>query len=153
MELAKSLVVNERVSYAEAAERTGIPLSTLQKRGAVENWMDKRQSTAAYADKVHQLKHRALDAANAAFEALAAGQESGVDPIQLTHAWRTVETAYPEHRYATEADPKAKAAVATETLRLLVEYLVSKDKRELVAQLAPHIEPFGAHLIEVWHVG
>ena len=49
---ARQLVVGEGTSLEEAAAITGIPLSTLQKRSAAEQWRSQRGGREAYASQV-----------------------------------------------------------------------------------------------------
>jgi hypothetical protein len=131
---ARRLVVAEGYTYEEAAEATGIPASTLQKRGCAENWMDQRAHSMSYAASIRALKVKLLEKATASR-----------DP-QDVFAWRQVETAWPEHRYQpAQADPRARLALVLELLDELVNYL-AEQAPDALAALRPHIAPFSAHL-------
>lgn len=134
---ARRLVVQEGHSYAEASAATGIPESTLQKRGAAEGWMGQRQAATSYGDQVRALKAAALTAAKA-------------DPTntQLLFAWERLERAWPEHRYHQEqSDPGLKLRLALEMLEELAAFLAEVSPAALAA-LQPHLTPFGARLQE-----
>ncbi len=140
---ARRLVVHEGMSYEDAAVACDIPLSTLQKRAAAERWQEERSTGQSYAATVRALKAATLARAHQAMT------DAGTDPqaaTQLLFAWRSAETAWPEHRYApAAADPKARLAVAAELLEQLVAYLERTDRAALAA-LAPHIAPFAAEV-------
>lgn len=130
-EAARRLVVGEGATYAEAAEATGIPLSTLQKRAAAENWQKEREHALSYAAQVKLLKQKALD------KALASG-----DPQDM-YAWQKIEAAWPEHRYTAKADPRLRLQVGAEVLQLVVDVLTELAPNAL-AEIEPHIPALGA---------
>ena len=66
---ARRLVVQEGATYAEASTATGIPLATLQKRAATEEWQGQRDSSMSYDAQMRAIK-----------AALAAGLVSGASP-------------------------------------------------------------------------
>lgn len=145
---ARRLVVQEHMSYADAADATGLALSTLQKRAAREGWQDQRQNAAGYNTSVRRLKALALQAALTALENASSGDSPALlqAATQLMHAWRGAEAAYPEHRYAAaEEDPRAKLAMGLQSIEDLVAYLTEHDRSALTA-LRPHIAPFCAQL-------
>lgn len=138
MEEARRLVVREGYTYAQAAEATGIPASTLQKRGSAEQWGDQKGVETSYRETIRRLKSGLLDQA---MKVIA----DGGDATQIVHAWRSAETAFPEHRYDQKADPKALLGVQVDTVRRFVEYLGEHD-RNACAGIEKHIEPFIAEL-------
>lgn len=110
---AERLVVAEGWEYARVAEHLSIPISTLQKRAAKEKWRQRRQEAISYQAQVRRLKAAVLKDATEAWAA-AQDTESRLKVVQLIHAWRGLEQAFPEHRYQrppeetdTEADPLA----------------------------------------------
>lgn len=136
-EEARRLVVQEKCTYQQAAEVTGIPVSTLQKRAAVERWQDQRETAGTYADQVRRLKVAALKAA----------MDDPADPQKL-YAWQQLEKAWPEHRYHQEqSDPGLKLRLALEMLEELAAYLAEVSPTALAA-LQPWLTPFGARLQE-----
>lgn len=138
IEEARRLVVREGWTYAQAADATGIPASTLQKRGSAEEWGKQKGVETSYRDTIRRLKSGLLDQALKAIE-------DGGDATQIVHAWRSAETAFPEHRYDQKADPKALLGAQVDTVRRLVEYLGEHD-RNACAALEPHVEAFVAEL-------
>lgn len=145
---AHRLVVHEGYSYTEAAEATGIPLSTLQKRAASEEWRQKRDVQMSYAAQVRTLKAGLLAQALKLMSPGADG-EKPPDPAaaaQLVYAWKQAESTYPEHRYGGQKDdPKVRLAVALEVLDALVAYLGRSDRAALT-KLEPHLAPFAREL-------
>ncbi len=136
-EEARRLVVQERHTYAQAADATGLSVSTLQKRAAQERWQDQRRTASSYSDQVRALKVAALE------QAL---RDPG-DPQKL-YAWQQLEKAWPEHRYAQEdEDPKVRLRIALEILEELVSFLGEVSPTALEA-LRPHLRPFGEKLEE-----
>lgn len=130
---ARRLVIHEGYSYQEAAQATGIPLSTLQKRGAAEGWRGLRDSNASYNATVAKLKT----------DMLAVAIESK-DPQKL-YAWLAVEKVYPASRYQpANTDGKVKLAIGAEVVTSLVDFIGKADRRALTI-LAPHLEAFAAH--------
>jgi len=127
-------VANPDVTYADVAEKFGIPVSTLQKRGARERWPDKRRERqeldASYKMKVKRVKARLLD------DLL---QGSGpIDP-QRVHAWRSLETAFPEHRYAKELDDGRRNQIVAVLVDELVDELETNAPSAL-KEIAPLLE-------------
>ena len=100
---ARRLVVSEGLTYAEVAEETGLPKSTIEKRAAREDWQGERERAVAYALQARAFKALALKAATAALSN-AATLEDQVKAAQLGHLWMGAEKAYPEHRYTRPAD-------------------------------------------------
>lgn len=165
---ARQLVVEEGSSYAQAAEATGLSVSTIQKAGADGGWQAARQrytlESAGYSDKVRRLKRRALDLALLAVDrrlerASPSGKktplellEDSQDPLsdvgELIKEWRSLETAYPEHRYQpAERDPEARKGAMLEALELIVDFAAGEDP-ELLALLQPHLQALGARIQE-----
>lgn len=143
---AERLVIHEGFSYEQAAGATGIARSTLEKRGAQDGWMGRRQAGASYDAGVRRMKALAQDRALKAM----AGDLPGVDAAQAVYAWQSIERAYPEHRYGqTEEDPRMKLGVGIEVIELLVAYLTERARPALTA-LQPHLEGFAAHLEGAW---
>lgn len=134
---AKRLVVAENMTYAQAAEATGVPVSTIQKTGAREDWMGQRQTRASYDATVGMLKAAALKKAMAS-----------MDPQDI-YAWQAIEKAYPEHRRRSKDDPQVRMAVAVEIIEELVTFLGQNDRNAL-ASVQPLIQPFAAHLEGKW---
>ncbi|HNC99298.1 MAG TPA: hypothetical protein PKW90_24405 [Myxococcota bacterium] len=144
LEEARRLVVQEGATYDEAAKATGIPSSTLSKRGAVEDWQGQRQHSMSYTAQIRAAKSATLKRFTAALN----DEESTADDIaKLGAVWKATELAYPEHRYNVQSDPKARLAIIAEVLEFLPEYLAAND-RPLAARLAPHIEPIARALEE-----
>jgi hypothetical protein len=136
-DLARDLVVRGGQTYAEVAAATGLPLSTVQKRAARENWKAEADTATDYSARVRALKNKALDAALA-----------GNDP-QLFYAWQAMERAWPEHRYTRAQNPAERREVAATVVEQLVAYLADVD-RNVLAALQPHILPFAKHLEVTW---
>lgn len=129
---AKRLVIDEGFTYAQAADATGIPVSTLQKRGAAEDWQGQRQSAASYSAQTRALKVALLQDAAAT-----------KDP-QKVYAWSVMEKAFPEHRYVKGTDDAGtRLAVGAEVIEALVEHLDQED-RPALTKLAPHLQSFAA---------
>ena len=138
-EEARRLVVQEKLSYAAAAEATGLSVSTLQKRAAAEAWQAQRETASTYGDQVRRLKVEALRAALA---------DAG-DPQKL-YAWQQLEKAWPEHRYSTaKDDPKVRLEVLLGVIEGLVAYLGEHDRNALTA-LQPHIRAYAAWQEATW---
>ncbi len=135
---AKRLVVADGYSYAQAATATGIPLSTIQKWAAAEAWQKQRETSMSYGATVRAMKANVL----AQLVTMSADPASDKNQLaQLSHAWRNLESAYPEHRYDKKADPKVRLDVAAEVIEKLVAYLGKHDRNALTA-VQPHIAPF-----------
>lgn len=136
----RRLVTQEGWVYTDAAAATGVPLSTVQKWAAAEKWQATKGTTASYMDGVRQLKARMLA------ELLDGG---AADP-QKVFALKTLESAFPEHRYTKpEEDPRAKLGVGAEVIEQLVAYLGGNDRNTLTA-LQPHLVGFATHLEQTW---
>lgn len=136
---AKRLVIQEGQTYLEASAAVGVPLSTIQKWAAAEEWQSERDAGASYSATIKALKRKLLD------NALTAA-ETGTDPSQLVYAWKVAEAAYPEHRYASgNADPKARLAIAADVLDALVADLADID-RNVLTVLSPHLPELGKRL-------
>lgn len=136
---ARRLVVAEGATYVEAAQATGIPVSTVQKRAAAESWQSDREVGASYNAQIRALKAGLLAKAMQALEA-------GQDASQLVFAWKSAEAAYPEHRYvAPKDDPKARLSAVLELVEGLVDYLQAEDRNALAA-VQPHLAGFARHM-------
>lgn len=139
-ELARALVVAEGYTYAEASDETGIPLSTLQKRAAREDWQSAKRHEMSYRAQIGALKRKALHKVLAAED---------IDP-QAIYAWKAIEQAYPEHRYGRADDgSRWRRDHLVEFVEALVAHLEGDDPAALAA-LAPHLEPFVAKLEAQW---
>lgn len=149
--LARDLVVQEGLTYAEVARRTGIPLSTIQKRATQEGWQGERETGVTYADQIRLLKRGALDRAKDALLAAKTPQELQA-AAQLTHVWRGLEQAYPEHRYASGFDAGAARELLGRVVVRIVEWFADHDPTALAA-LQPHLEPLAADLEQTLIVG
>lgn len=139
---ARRLVVQEGLSYGEAAEATGVPLSTIQKRASAERWQEERDVQGSYTAQIRALKAGLLQKAMTAMA-------DGTDPTQIVFAWKQAEAVYPEHRYnraTTAPDPKAQLAIGVQVLEALVEYLGEHDRNALAA-VQPHLRAV-AQLVE-----
>ena len=136
-DVARTLVVNEGRSYAEASAESGIPLSSLQKRAADEGWRDQQRTAVSYNARVRGLKDKYLQSLETLLDASADANAIA----QAAHAWRGIEQAFPEHRYAKKSDPKVRLEIGGEVLRALIEYLSAHDTNALAA-IEPHIEGF-----------
>lgn len=133
---ARRLVVEEGWAYREVAEATGIPLSTLQKRGAAEDWQSQRELGASYTAQFRALKVAQLKRA----------QEGG-DP-QAIYALLKLEAAFPEFRYARQGavDAGTRRQLALEFLERVVAYLEAEDRNAL-AVLQPHLATLAERLV------
>lgn len=141
---ARRLVVCEGLDYAAAAETTGLPLSTLQKRASAEQWKKQAKVSADYNATVRALKAITLEKAIESMRN-AETPKDAIDAAQLLYAWKTAEGAYPEHRYTAAQDPKARRAIQVGTLEQLVAFLEREDRHALAA-LAPHLASFASEL-------
>lgn len=132
-DLARRLVVDEKQSYADAAAATGIPLSTLQKRAAAENWQQQRQQVADYGATC-----RAIRAALAqeALKAVQAGANPGVYIDALHKADRLAARG-------STIDPRARLQAGAELLELVVAFLAEEAPAALKV-LEPHLQPIAA---------
>lgn len=145
-EIARMLVVSEGRPYKEAAEKTGIPLSTLQKRAADEDWVGQRKTAISYSAQGKALKRALMD------RALALITSPDADPnavAQAVYALQRLESAYPELRQELKITPAMKLEIAARVLELIVDYLQGAD-RDLLAALQPHIQPLGLKLEEAY---
>lgn len=121
---AERLVVEEGWEYARVAEELRVPLSTLQKRAAKGGWKARRRETISYQAQVRRLKARVLADTLVAWEG-AESAEDRIKAVQLIHAWRGLEAAFPESRYPrpTETDDEEKdpfQAMTEEELRAYI---------------------------------
>jgi len=139
--IARLMVVEDGLAYADVAEQTGLPLSTLQKRAAREGWQDQRAHDLGYSAKVAAMKRQALaDCIDA---------EGNVDP-QKVYAWKAIEQVFPEHRYGeTEDGNRFRSPHLVEFIEELVAYLEREDRTALEA-VAPHVRPFVEQLEATW---
>lgn len=136
---AKVMVVRDNATYTEAAAATGLPVSTIQKRAATEEWQADRETAVSYDASIRKMKRDLLAQVMEAIEAKR-------DASQLVFAWKTAEAAFPEHRYSpTKTDPKAKLAIAADLIEVVVEYLAEHDTVAL-AKLEPHLTPIAKRL-------
>jgi hypothetical protein len=126
-------------TLAEAASAVGVPLSTVQKWSSAEQWGEHRDAARSYGDSVKLLKRSALTAA------IRAADEGLPTAPQLIGAWRSIETAFPEYRYAGGVDAAQARAVVSGFVEQLVELLAARDPSALRA-LQPHIAP----AMEAW---
>jgi hypothetical protein len=136
--LARALVVDDKLSYAEVAEKTGLPLSTIQKRASRESWKAAAETGVDYSARVKALKSKALD--------LALTSE---DP-QVFFAWQALEKTWPEHRYGSKVKSLGEQRELVVTfMEALIQYLVENDRVALTA-MQPHIQPFAKVLEAQW---
>lgn len=138
---ARRLVVEDGQTYAQAAEAVGIPLSTIQKAASREEWQKGREGALSYGQSVKRVKALALAKAIASLES---GQG---DTVGLLNAWRALETAYPESRYAKGLAPGEMRDLIGHVVMEIVEFLSNTDRNALTA-LAPHIRALGVWLEE-----
>lgn len=140
--VCRDLVVAEGYTYAEAAEATGIPRSTVEKRASRDGWQQDRKHAMSYRATVGALKRALLDKAIAAAKS---GDASGA--AQATYAWKQAESAFPEHRYSKAGSKSSQVYLAAllELLDALVAYLGELDPGALRA-LQPHLQPFAARV-------
>lgn len=137
-DLAKRMVVSEGATYAEAAEASGIPVSTLQKRAAADEWQGQRSTVGSYIAQIRAIKSEML--------ADIQGTSPGADKTQKIFALVQLEKAYPEHRYTPPVeDPELKKRIALEVLELLATYLEGTD-RTAFEKLRGHFLVFGKQL-------
>jgi hypothetical protein len=142
---ARRLVVQEGATYAAAAEATGLPLRTVQKRAGREGWQGAREVGVSYAATAKALKAALLDRA---MRETADGDPNKA--AQLIFAWKQAESAFPEHRYSpAQTTPAARLAVASEVLGELVAWLEVHD-RVALATVGAVLQPFAAHLEAAW---
>lgn len=129
---AYRLVVHEGASYADAADATGIPISTIQKRAASEEWRNQRTTTMSYGSQVELAKSRSLQ--NLLDGMSAEPSLSADDLVKLASIWRGIESAYPTHRYQpAEEDPEAKLRIAMEVMEFFWAYFAEVDTNLLAA--------------------
>lgn len=128
----RHLVVEDGMTLSAAAEEVGIPLSTVEKRAAREDWTElreeARQQAQSYRARVYRLKNKLLNSAI----------ESG--DVQKAQAWRSVESAYPEKTYAGVSDAQKRHLVGFFVTRL-VGYL-NEHAPSLSPLLQDHLEGF-----------
>lgn len=138
-ERARVLVVEQGADYEETARITGISLSAVQKRGAVDGWKDQRaafvEQSSEYRDQVRRFKAQALSQAM-----------KDNDP-QKVHAWLSIERAFPEHRYGDLSEGEKRALVGM-FIEQLVEYFGAADANVL-KDLHAHLQPLAEHLLKV----
>lgn len=139
---AKALVVGERMTYAEAARVLKVPKSTIEKWGHREGWAAEKDVELSYKAQVRALKRHALQAVQEAIARKAGGNEIA----QLIHAWRAMETAFPEKDYAAATeDPRMLMTMGLAAGEALVEFLRKHNPAGLKA-IEHSIGPFFAHL-------
>lgn len=140
---ARRLVVSEECSYAQAAEATGISLSSIQKRAGAEGWQGQRDIAMSYTQQVRGMKAALL----AKLVRLTQAEDADANQIaSLTNAWTAQERAYPEHRYTQQKeDPQLRTSIAIEVLEEVVSYFRDADAN-LLAKLGPHIRPITTRL-------
>lgn len=121
---AERLVVEEGWEYARVAEELRVPLSTLQKRAAKGGWKARRRETISYQSQVRKLKAKVLADTLTAWEGAETTDER-LKAVQLIHAWRGLETAFPESRYPrpAETDEEAGDSFAVMTEEELQAYI------------------------------
>ena len=66
------------------------------------------------------------------------------DP-QMLHAWRSAESAFPEHRYS-QMEEGDKRTFAQVFIRHLVNYFAEHD-RNVLGAIEDHLEPLGESLV------
>lgn len=141
------MVVQDGATYRAAAQATGIPHATLEKRAARDKWQDQRKVTMSYSATARALKAALLERAEQAVrdDTMDANQVA-----QLIYAWTKAEQAYPEHRYqVAKEDPQAKVAIAADVINGFVEFL-KKNDRAALAVLAPFLRDFAVHIEKTW---
>lgn len=136
---ARLLVVEDGATYAEAAEQTGLPLSTIQKRAASEHWQDQRGSSLSYAAQVAMLSRQALTAI--------VDDKGQVDP-QRAYAWKTMEQMRQSLVQRDDSEKHRRTHMA-EFIDALVAYLDREDPTALAA-IGPHIRPFVEQQEATW---
>lgn len=117
---AHDLVVLDGCTYAAAAEKTGISLTALQRKGREQDWMDERKAHNAasteYRDAIFELK---LNAVRAALN------DTDGDP-QKIHALASLERMFPERVYRKDKEDisdRDKREIVVETIEAVVAYL------------------------------
>ena len=130
----------EELTYAELAAKFDVPLSSLQKRASRERWQDRRSEhqelSATYATKVKRLKARALDE-------LLEG-DGKIDP-QKVHAWRSLEAAFPEHRYTAALNEGRRHQICAVLVEELVDHL-GEHAPSTLDEIEAHLDS----LVERW---
>jgi len=137
---AHDLVVLEGCTYAEAAERTGISLSAIQKKGREQDWIEERKAHAEdagdYRQMVFELKKRHAQRA----------LEEG-DP-QAIYALAKLERMFPEYRYRAGdegIDDRAKRELVVQVVEAIVAYLET-DAPSVLYEFRRYLRPLTAHV-------
>lgn len=148
-EAAKRIVVGGG-TYQEAADATGIPLSTLQKTGARDGWQGQRTTAATYLDTAAAHKRLLMERSLALLQEAKSPAEVTA-AVQANQQLLAMEKAFPEYRYGQEqaVTPGAKLQAATQVLGELVEYLGQHD-RNACAAIERHVEGFVASRIDAY---
>lgn len=137
---ARDAVVIDGASYEEVARRFRISLSAVQKRASAEDWQAKasqrRDRSADYSVHVHELKGKLLSKAS-----------QSLDPNDV-HSWRSVEAAFPEHRYTSLTEAEKRTFVG-QFIDGTIAYLEEHDAA-LLSKLQGHIRPLAEHLVATW---
>ncbi len=117
---AHDLVVLEGCTYAEAAEKSGITVTALQRKGRKQDWMDERKahnaSSTEYRSAIFELK---LNAVRSALK------DKDGDP-QKIHALASLERMFPERFYRKDSEDisdRDKREIVVETIEAIVAYL------------------------------
>lgn len=126
---ARTLVVHEHMTYADASVASGIPVDTLKKWGAAEGWQKERDSSMSYANNVRAIKLALMQRVQSG---LADPETDNAALTQLVFAWQKAEQAFPEHRYTQQKeDPQLKIQVALEVLEEVYAYFRETDTNVL----------------------
>lgn len=128
-EEARNAVILEGLTYAEAAARSGIDVSSIQKRAARDRWQDARKKRAdrlvEYRGKLELLRDKLLDRA----------LETG-DP-QAVHAFNQIEKTVPGR--SLQLSEGERLRIATETATAFVDVLSDVDP-DLAVRVAAHLD-------------
>jgi predicted DNA-binding protein (UPF0251 family) len=145
---ARRLVVEEGLTYAEAADRVGLSVRWVETLASRESWQTARQKhlniTHTYQQQIRQLKAAALERA----VKLLTEEPDTPEADRAVRQWSGLEARYPEHRYGDDGDEQAEARRRgrLEGLELMVGFLAEHDPAALGA-LEPHLDAL-AVLIE-----
>lgn len=139
----REAVVSDGLTLAAAAERVGIPVSTVEKRAAREEWArqrdEARMHARSYRTRVYQLKNKLLDAA----------LESG--EVQPTQTWQAVERAFPEKTYAGITEPQKRQLIGV-FINVMVRHL-GETAPSLLPELEGHLPGIASSaLVADWEV-
>lgn len=133
--LARFYVVEQGATYAEAANASGIPLSTLQKRASDEGWQSERKTNNDYGALARAIR---LKLAERTMEALEKGEHPAGHLDALTKADRLASRG-------TTVDPRVRLSAGLEMLELVVTTL-----REHAPATLGVLQPLLERIAKAW---